>query len=85
MKKFLLIGFALVLGLNSMAQYKLDTLNCAGDSKIFTDIVVLGDGFTKNEMNTFEYYVKDHINKFFNKTPFTQYQKSLQTLLPTSR
>ena len=74
MKKFLLIGFALVLGLNSMAQYKLDTLNYAGDSKIFTDIVVLGDGFTKNEMNTFKYYVKDHINKFFNKTPFTQYQ-----------
>lgn len=75
MKKILFVGFSLILGLKCMAQYKLDTLYYAGESNVFTDIVFLGDGFTANEMNDFEFYVKDHSDKFFDKVPWKQYQK----------
>ena len=74
MKKILLLCVIMTMKLNVMAQYKLDTINYAGDSKVFVDIVFLGDGFTKYEMESFEYYVKNHSDKFFSKTPLKEYR-----------
>ena len=74
MKKILLLCVIMTIKLNVMAQYKLDTINYAGDSKVFVDIVFLGDGFTKYEMESFEYYVKNHSDKFFSKTPLKEYR-----------
>ena len=74
MKKLLLICFALVLGLNVMAQYKVDTIKYVGDSKYYIDIVFLGDGFKENELDKFVYYVDKDVSKFFEKTPWKQYQ-----------
>ena len=75
MKKILLTCLILAIKLNGMAQYKLDTINYAGDSKIFADIVFLGDGFTADEMDSFESYVKNHSEKFFSKTPLKEYKR----------
>ena len=46
------------------AQYHLDTLHYAGDSKVFIDIVYLGDGFTEDEMDKFADFVKEIVSEY---------------------
>lgn len=74
MKRILLIGLMLTMKLSGWAQYQLDTIHYAGDSKSFIDIVFLGDGFTANELTKFEFYAKSHSAQLFDKTPLKQYQ-----------
>ena len=75
MKKILLTSVVLLATLTCQAQYKLDTINYAGPSDTFTDIVFLGDGFTESEMDKFVAAVRDHADKFFDKMPWTSYRK----------
>ena len=56
------------------AQYKLDTLVYAGDSKNMTDIVFLGDGFTQSELSKFEKKTKEYTDYFFKKEPWKRYK-----------
>lgn len=56
------------------AQYKLDTLIYAGDSKNMTDIVFLGDGFTQSELSKFEKKTKEYTDYFFKKEPWKRYK-----------
>ncbi len=74
MKKFILLFFALSSWLTGSAQYRMDTICYAGDSKIFTDIVFLGDGFKKEEMQVFIDFVKEKSESFFDKMPWSQYR-----------
>lgn len=48
-KRQLLFHLLLLASITCSAQYKLDTLHYAGDSKYYLDIVYLGDGFMANE------------------------------------
>ena len=73
MKKALFLLFAIMMSLGAKAQYQLDTVLYAGDSKIFTDIVFLGDGFRENEMDKFVAFVKRQTRLFFQKDPWKQY------------
>ena len=56
------------------AQYQLDTIHYAGDSKHYIDIVYLGDGFQADEMQTFVDFVTTQADLFFNKDPWTRYR-----------
>ena len=74
MKKAILLFIALISWMTGSAQYKMDTILYAGDSKIFTDIVFLGDGFKEDEMQTFIDFVKKQTSSFFDKMPWEQYR-----------
>ncbi len=74
MKKAILLFIALISWMTGSAQYKMDTILYAGDSKIFTDIVFLGDGFKEDEMQTFIDFVKKQTSSFFGKMPWEQYR-----------
>lgn len=56
------------------AQYKLDTLVYAGDSKNITDIVFLGDGFTQSELSRFVRKTKELTDYLFKKEPWKRYK-----------
>ena len=74
MKRRLLYSLMLLAPMLIRAQYHLDTLHYAGDSKVFIDIVYLGDGFTEDEMDKFADFVKEQNENFFDKTPLLQYK-----------
>ena len=75
MKKQILLCVMLLAAISMRAQYKLDTLHYAGDSKYFIDIVYLGDGFTADELDVFVDFVKSQNDQFFDKTPLQQYKE----------
>ena len=74
MKRRLLYSLMLLAPMLIRAQYHLDTLHYAGDSKAFIDIVYLGDGFTEDELDKFADFVKEQNENFFDKTPLLQYK-----------
>lgn len=73
MRKAIFLFAVMMMSLTVKAQYQLDTILYAGDSKTFTDIVFLGDGFKENEMDKFVTFVKRQAKQFFQKTPWKQY------------
>lgn len=75
MNKQILLCVMLLASISLRAQYKLDTLHYAGDSKFYIDIVYLGDGFTEDEQNLFIDFVKRQNDQFFDKTPWQQYKE----------
>ncbi len=74
MKRTYLVFIMLLTTVIVRAQYKLDTLHYAGDSKYYIDIVFLGDGFKADELENFVDFVKQQNEQFFNKTPWKQYK-----------
>lgn len=74
MKRRIFYFVMLLATITCRAQYKLDTLHYAGDSKYFIDIVYLGDGFTADEMDSFVGFVKSQNDHFFDKAPWRQYR-----------
>lgn len=74
MKKQILLCVMILAAISMRAQYKLDTLHYAGDSRYFIDIVYLGDGFTADELDKFVDFVKSQNDQFFEKTPWQQYK-----------
>lgn len=74
MKRRILFFMMILATITCRAQYKLDTLHYAGDSKYFIDIVYLGDGFTADELDGFVDFVKSQNDHFFDKAPWKQYK-----------
>lgn len=74
MKRRILFFVILLMTISSRAQYQLDTLHYAGDSKYYIDIVYLGDGFTADELDLFVDFVESQNDQFFDKTPWQQYK-----------
>ena len=74
MKRRILFFVMLLATVTIRAQYKLDTLHYAGDSKYFIDIVYLGDGFLADELDQFVDFVKTQNDQFFEKVPWRQYK-----------
>lgn len=73
--KFLLVSITmLMLSVPCAAQYRLDTLVYAGDSRNITDIVFLGDGFTQSELSKFVKKTKEFTDYFFKKEPWKRYR-----------
>lgn len=75
MKRRIIFFVMLLATITIRAQYKLDTLHYAGNSKYFIDIVYLGDGFTADELDSFVDFVKSQNDKFFDKTPWREYKE----------
>lgn len=73
LKVLCLSSVGLLLSAPSMAQFKLDTIRYAGDSKDYTDIVFLGDGFTKSELSNFVSKAKEYTDYFLKKEPWNHY------------
>lgn len=74
MKKWFLFSVMLLATISIRAQYKLDTLHYAGDSKYYIDIVYLGDGFMANELDVFVNFIKKQNDQFFGITPLLEYK-----------
>lgn len=74
MKKIFLSLAMLISSMTCMAQYKLETINYAGPSDIYTDIVFLGDGFTESELPVFVNFVKEQTEAFFQNQPWKTYR-----------
>ena len=74
LKVLCLSSVGLLLSAPSKAQFKLDTIRYAGDSQDYTDIVFLGDGFTKSELSKFVSKVKEYTDYFFKKEPWNHYK-----------
>ena len=81
MRKSILLCVMMFTAMAGYAQYQLDTLVYAGDSKNFLDIVYLGDGFKANEMNSFVRFVKNQNNKFFKSAPWTRYKSMFNVFM----
>ena len=75
MKRSVLFFVMLLATITIRAQYKLDTLHYAGDSKYYIDIVYLGDGFTADELDAFADFVRSQNDQFFGITPWLQYKE----------
>lgn len=75
MKRQILIIVMLLAAVVIRAQYQLDTIHYAGDSKCFIDIVYLGDGFTADELDNFVEFAEAQTAQFFDKTPWQQYKE----------
>ena len=75
MKRWMLFFVIVLATVTVRAQYKLDTLHYAGDSKHYIDIVYLGDGFTADELDVFVDFVRSQNDQFFGITPWLQYKE----------
>ena len=80
LKVLCLSSVGLLLSAPSMAQFKLDTIRYAGDSQDYTDIVFLGDGFTKSELSKFVSKAKEYTDYFFQKEPWNHYKNMFNVL-----
>lgn len=74
MSRIVLFTLFFLATLNGKAQYKLDTIAYAGPSKVFTDIIFLGDGFKDSEMDTFVEFVNNQVSTLFTKAPWSTYK-----------
>ncbi len=57
----------------SAQQYKIDTLQYKGSEKNLINLVILADGYTKDEMNYFREDAQRFSAYFFDTEPFKQY------------
>jgi hypothetical protein len=59
----------------SVAQtFDVDTLSYQGNTGQFINVVILGDGYTSAQINTFITDANSFKNYFFNKAPFSNYK-----------
>ncbi|UIR56192.1 M64 family metallo-endopeptidase [Sphingobacterium sp. SRCM116780] len=54
-------------------KYEVDTLQYQGTSKDIVNLVILGDGYTQNQLTDFEEDAKRFTTYFFQTEPFRQY------------
>lgn len=73
-KLILLFVVQLILLIQGMAQpFKLDTLQYKGDINKYINIVIMGDGYTAKEQNTFAADAKSLFNYIFTQPPWSGY------------
>ena len=71
----LLIAVLMGSRLNSAFAEPVTTIRASGASTNRLDIVVLGDGYTANELTKYASDVETFLHEFFLQTPFAEYQR----------
>jgi hypothetical protein len=80
MKRFIFTLFAFFVVHSSIAQkFELDTIQWNGDYLI--NIVIMGDGYTQEELTKFVSDSRHATNEFFNESPFSHYQDFFNVIL----
>lgn len=76
MKRALLVLLIAVSNFTySTAQvFDVDTIQYHGDASKFFNLVILGDGYTNSELDTFVTDAQNFTNDFFSVVPFSHYQ-----------
>lgn len=75
MKRYLFLLLALSWGTTNYAQtFDVDTLRFSGNINDRINFVILGDGYTENELDQFAIDANDFTDEFFSQTPFAEYQ-----------
>ena len=55
-------------------QFEVDTIRMNGNTDRLINIVILGDGYTQNQLSQFANDARNATNAFFNEPPFSHYQ-----------
>jgi hypothetical protein len=55
-------------------QFEVDTIQMNGNTDKLINIVILGDGYTQNQLSQFANDARDATSAFFNEAPFSHYQ-----------
>jgi hypothetical protein len=75
MKTVVIASIMLFTGINGLAQtFDLDTLVYNGNSTKFINLVILGDGYTADELSKFVTDAGSFTTAFFGITPYADYQ-----------
>jgi len=69
---FALLGYLMPATAQSQ-NFKIDTLQYQGTAKNIVNLVILGDGYTKDQLDDYAEDSKQFINYFFSIEPFKQY------------
>ena len=74
--KSLLVGIFIAFSFNILlAQtFTTDTIQYKGLSSERINIVILGDGYTQDQLEDFDEDAQSFVNELFNYTPYTEYQ-----------
>ena len=71
--KFLLMFLVTGIGIKAQ-QFKIDTIQYKGSDKNLINLVILGDGYTKEELKYYQEDARRFSAYFFETEPFRQYQ-----------
>jgi len=55
-------------------QFEVDTIQMNGNTDKLINIVILGDGYTQNQLSQFVIDARNTTNTFFNEMPFSRYK-----------
>jgi hypothetical protein len=76
MKKAVLIATLFLIGVSAISQsFDVDTLVYNGNTDKHINFVILGDGYTQNEISKFVTDATKFTNSFFSVTPYSKYEK----------
>lgn len=69
----LIIGFVFLINAGKAQNFKIDTLQYRGDINKYINVVIMGDGYTAAEQNTFIGDAKSLFNYIFTQAPWKNY------------
>jgi hypothetical protein len=82
MKKALIFAISLCMGINSMAQvFDKDTILYNGNPDKRINLVILGDGYTSNELSKFVTDATSFTNAFFLELPYYYYKNYFNVII----
>jgi hypothetical protein len=82
MNKAGLVVLALLMGINALAQeFEKDTIVYNGNPDKHINLVILGDGYTIDELSKFVSDAADFTSAFFNVIPYSGYKKYYNVFL----
>lgn len=71
--KFILI-FISCVNILSAQTFTTDTIQYTGDPSARVNLVIMGDGYTEDQLSDFDDDAQSFINELFQYTPYTEYQ-----------
>lgn len=80
-KSFILCFFLVLVSQLQAQQFKIDTLQYHGSDQNMVNFVVLGDGYTENELPYLREDAGHFMNYFFQTEPFAQYRNLFNVFL----
>lgn len=69
----LIIGFVFLINAGKAQNFKIDTLQYRGDINKYINVVIMGDGYTAAEQNTFIGDAKSLFSYIFTQVPWSNY------------
>jgi len=75
MRFLITLTLAFLISYSATAQqFEVDTIQMNGSTDKLINIVILGDGYTQNQLNQFANDARNATSAFFNEVPFSHYQ-----------